>query len=49
MTPATLRAAAAIIDAAAAKGHPEWTAIADALSEEAAGMAPEPVDPEVTE
>jgi hypothetical protein len=39
MNPDTLRAAAAIIDARAAHGHPEWARIADALSQWAADMA----------
>ncbi len=51
MTPATLLAAAAIIDARAAHGHPEWKRIADALTGWAADMATAPEnhdDPEET-
>ena len=36
MTPDTLRDAAAITDARAANGHPEWRRIADELDAEAA-------------
>lgn len=48
MTTATLRAAAAIVEAAAIRGgHAHWTRIADALLALADEMTPEPTQEEV--
>lgn len=47
MSGATLRAAAAIVDAAAVRGgHAHWTRIAEALHALADEMAPEPTTEE---
>ena len=49
MSGATLRAAAAIVDAAAVRGgHAHWTRIAEALHDLADEMAPEPTTEQET-
>lgn len=49
MSAATLRAAAAIVEAAATRGgHQHWTRIAEALHDLADQMTPEPTDEQET-
>lgn len=49
MTPATLRAAAAVVEAAAIRhGHAHWLPIAAALGDLADEMTPEPTEGEAT-